>query len=287
MRGTTLLDITSFGSSSQPVDLGWASLDEESVLAYLSAVGDRLPIYGKCGLTPPLFGVALALGQILQRTSLPPGAIHSLQEFDTLRPIPVGSGLRTLAYLERQRERGGLRFLTFGISMENPEGQTALGIKTTLLVPDLQGKQQAEGETDSTRRNGSEPAPANEGDLGIVCRGITQAQLVDYSAVSGDRNPLHLDPEFAAKTQFGSIIAHGMLTLAFISEMMTASLGETWLTSGSIRARFKGAAYPGDNLQTWGKTSKSDGTSHSYSVGLSNASTGADLITGTATVTKN
>ena len=267
--------------------MGWASLDEESVLAYLHAVGDELPIYFDTGLAPPICGVALALGQILQQTRLPPGAIHSLQEFDTLMPIAMGSKLRTLAWLERQRERWGLRFLTFGLSMEDQDHRGALGIKTTLLVTDPFAGSAAEQEP----RRLSVPADGGKvtlkGDLGPVSRCISQAQLEEYSEVSGDHNPLHLDPEFAAGTQFGGIIAHGMLTLAFISEMMTASVWSAWLTSGSVRARFKGAAYPGDLLETWGTASKSDDSSNSYSVGLRNSATGDDLIAGTATVRKN
>ena len=134
-KGTTLLDADSFGTPARPLDLGRVSVAEDRVSAYLRAVGDELPIYADTGLAPPLFGVALALGQILRRNALPPGAIHSLQEFDTLRPIPIGSELRTTCCLERQRERGGLRFLTFGVSMDTPDGETALSIKTTLLVP--------------------------------------------------------------------------------------------------------------------------------------------------------
>ena len=287
-RGTALLEIESFGSQSQPVDLGWASLGEESVLEYLHAVGDDLPIYHESGLAPPIFGVALALGLILQRTSLPAGAIHSLQEFDTLRSIEVGGKLRTLAYLERQRERGGLKFLTFGVDMvEERKGLAAMAIKTTLLVPDAQEERREQDRGDPIQRDRGETAQVSGGDLEAVSRSVTQAQLADYSTVSGDKNPLHLDPEFAASTQFGGTIAHGMLTLAFISEMMAGSIGEAWLTSGSMRARFKGAAYPGDNLHTWAKTSKLDDSRQSYSVGLSNSATGEELITGTAAVKKN
>ena len=44
--------------------------------------------------------------------------------------------------------------------------------------------------------------------------------------VSGDHNPLHTDPAFAATTQFGGTIAHGMLVLAYVSELMTAAFGD-------------------------------------------------------------
>ena len=117
-----------------------------------------------------------------------------------------------------------------------------------------------------------------------MSREIGQQQLVDYAAVSGDDNPLHLDEDFAAGTQFGGIIAHGMLTLALVSEMMADSLGEAWLTGGGMRARFKGAAYRGDQVETWGRAGKSESGTQTFSVGLRSNTSGVDLITGTATV---
>lgn len=286
-NGITLPETETFGTPSRPLDLGWANLTEGPVRDYLCAVGDELPIYADSGLAPPLFAVALALGQILRRNALPHGAIHSLQEFDTLRPIPIGIELRTACCLERQRERAGLRFLTFGVNMDAPDGKTALAIKTTLMIPSQPApsaaKQPEEAAPDSRR-------PANrpeDNEMAAVGRAITQRQLNDYAAVSGDDNPLHLDAEFAAGTQFGGIIAHGMLTLAFVSEMLAASLGEQWLAGGSLRARFKGAAYPGDVVETWGRAAKSDGHSQSYAIGLVSRNSGEDLITGTATVKTN
>ena len=281
------MDFNSLGSPSQPTDLGCANMDEESVLAYLGAVGDKLPIYQQVGLAPPLYGVALALGQILQRTGLPPGAIHSLQEFDILQPIVLGSRLRAMACFERQRERGGLRFLTFGATMQDSKGVPVLAMKTTLLVPGDDGDQPSGDGAAPSQADGAEQIPSAVGGLGAVTREITQAQLSEYAKVSGDHNPLHLDAGFAAGTRFGGVIAHGMLTLAFISEMLAASLGVSWLSSGSMRVRFKGAAYLDDQLETWGKETKADEVVQSFTVGIRNSSTGADLVAGTATLRKN
>lgn len=259
------------------------------MLAYLRAVGDHLPVYRQLGLTPPLYVVALGLGQILQRTDLPSGAIHSLQDFDVVEPVPIGGEVGIVSWLDRQRARGGLQFLTFGLSAENESGNAVMGIRTTLLVPESQGQQESarRGAGESAPGTGAKDAGAARGDLPRLSRTITQGQLDKYSEVSGDRNPLHLDSEFAAGTQFGGIIAHGMLTLAFVNEMLAASLGESWLSSGTMRARFKGAAYPGDCLETWGELSRQDGEHKTFNIGIGNSSTGENLITGTATARKN
>ena len=86
-----------------------------------------------------------------------------------------------------------------------------------------------------------------------LTRLVTQEQINAYADASGDYNPLHIDPEFAAKTELGGTVAHGMLILAYLSEFMTENFGENWVNSGSLNARFKGAAYPGDTILVSGK----------------------------------
>ncbi len=40
---------------------------------------------------------------------------------------------------------------------------------------------------------------------------FTQDDFVRFARLSGDDNPIHVDPEFAARTRFGQTVAHGML----------------------------------------------------------------------------
>ena len=92
-----------------------------------------------------------------------------------------------------------------------------------------------------------------ETNLTELRRLVTQEQINAYAEASGDYNPLHIDPEFAVKTELGGTVAHGMLILAYLSEFMTENFGENWINSGSLNARFKGAAYPGDTILVSGK----------------------------------
>ena len=93
-----------------------------------------------------------------------------------------------------------------------------------------------------------------EGDeLPAIEKAITQDQIEEYAAASGDFNPIHVDHEFAATSQFGSTISHGMLVAASISEMMTQAFGEMWSNSGRMKIRFRAPVYPGDRVSTFGK----------------------------------
>ncbi|KZX59221.1 3-hydroxybutyryl-CoA dehydratase [Halioglobus sp. HI00S01] len=53
---------------------------------------------------------------------------------------------------------------------------------------------------------------------------VTELDIQLFAAVSGDVNPLHLDPDFAASTRFGERIAHGMLTASVISAALAMKL---------------------------------------------------------------
>lgn len=81
-----------------------------------------------------------------------------------------------------------------------------------------------------------------------LTRQVTKEAIRLYAEASGDINPIHVDEAFAAKTPFGGIIAHGMMMLAYASEMMGKQFGEKWLSGGVMRIKFKGPARPGDTL---------------------------------------
>lgn len=77
-------------------------------------------------------------------------------------------------------------------------------------------------------------------------REITDSDIKMFSEVSGDRNPVHLDDAFAAKTIFDKRIVHGMLT----ASMFSAVIGEQLPGNGCIylgqSLKFVAPVYPGD-----------------------------------------
>ena len=53
---------------------------------------------------------------------------------------------------------------------------------------------------------------------------ITSREVELFAEATGDRNPVHLDEEVAAKSQFGGRIAHGMLTAGLVSAAIASKL---------------------------------------------------------------
>ena len=116
-----------------------------------------------------------------------------------------------------------------------------------------------------------------------VERRMTQEQLVQYADASGDHNPLHLDEEFARGTPYGRTIAHGMLVLALVSELMTRSFGGAWLRGGRLKTRFRAPVFPGDTVRATGTLKTSDDSSATYEVAVTNQN-GENVITGDTSV---
>ncbi|TET41312.1 MAG: acyl dehydratase [Dehalococcoidia bacterium] len=85
---------------------------------------------------------------------------------------------------------------------------------------------------------------------------ITQENINLYAEASRDFNPIHIDEAFAKKTPLGGTIAHGMLILAYVSQMMSAAFGQSWLAGGKLSVRFKTPARPGDTITVRGRISR-------------------------------
>lgn len=68
----------------------------------------------------------------------------------------------------------------------------------------------------------------------ILERSLSQDDFNLFAVVSGDNNPIHVDPDFSARTRFGRTVSHGMLLYTVL-----------W---GMIRNRYPGARQTGQTL---------------------------------------
>lgn len=89
---------------------------------------------------------------------------------------------------------------------------------------------------------------------------ITQSLIDEYAAISGDFNPVHVDPAFAAATTFGQTIAHGCIPMEPIFRLALAHSGLALMPQGSrMKLRYLRPSHPGDTIGIVVKASRAGG----------------------------
>ncbi|HIQ04806.1 MAG TPA: dehydratase [Anaerolineae bacterium] len=82
-------------------------------------------------------------------------------------------------------------------------------------------------------------------------RTITETDIVNFAALSGDWNQLHTDAEYAKSTMFGQRIAHGLLVLSIASGLAVrlGFMDETVLAFMGLEWRFRRPVMIGDTIR--------------------------------------
>jgi len=81
---------------------------------------------------------------------------------------------------------------------------------------------------------------------------ISEILVDNFSKITGDSNPLHMDPLFASKTSFGKRIAHGMLLASFFSRLVGMNLPGKNGVYFSQSLNFRKPCYFGDTVKIIG-----------------------------------
>lgn len=88
----------------------------------------------------------------------------------------------------------------------------------------------------------------NIGDTAEFVKSVTEYDVYSFAGITGDFNPAHINSVFASESSFGKIIAHGILSVGFISNV----LGTQLPGPGSIYIRqvcdFKKPVFIGDTI---------------------------------------
>lgn len=96
------------------------------------------------------------------------------------------------------------------------------------------------------------PTPSPGETLPVLARTVDQATIDAYARASGDFNPIHVDPAFAAKGPFGRTIAHGLMTLAYVAEMLNGWSRGAFDAAGAVDIAFVGPVFAGDRVEVNG-----------------------------------
>jgi len=77
---------------------------------------------------------------------------------------------------------------------------------------------------------------------------ITDADIKSFSGISGDKNPIHMNEEYANKSRFKSRIAHGLMSASYFSALFGTKLPGEGAIYVSQSLQFKRAVYLGDTV---------------------------------------
>lgn len=77
---------------------------------------------------------------------------------------------------------------------------------------------------------------------------ITDADIKDFSGISGDKNPVHMDDVYAKESRFERRIAHGMLSSSFFSALFGTQLPGRGCVYVSQNLKFRKPVYIGDTV---------------------------------------
>jgi 3-hydroxybutyryl-CoA dehydratase len=86
------------------------------------------------------------------------------------------------------------------------------------------------------------------GEVAEFTKVFTEEDVFLFAGISGDRNPIHVDRDFAAKSRFKERIAHGLLTAGTISAAIGMKLPGPGCLYLSQTLEFKAPVFIGDEI---------------------------------------
>ena len=191
--------------------------------------------------------------------------VHAEQAVELHRPLPVAGTVRTTSTVTGIYDKGsGALVVTENVAVDAATGEPLATTRSSAFI---------RGEGGFGGERGSDPAwerPAREPDHQVTYQ-TRPEQALTYR-LSGDRNPLHVDPKFAARGGFERPILHGLCTYGVTGRALLHALCDSDPARfRSMSGRFSRPVWPGESLtiSVWRQdgsdtalfqTTKADGT---------------------------
>lgn len=239
------------GMTTDPAPVSW---DSKDVLLYACGVGAKpgtdldflyegrgpkvLPTFA---VIPGMLGMGALLGSGIDIN--PMMILHGEQSIELHRAIPSDAKAQVTGRISEVWDKGKAAVLGCEGVVEDDDGPL-FTTKATLFVRGAGG---FGGERGPSAEDDRPPERAPD----AVVEDHTRPEQAAIYRLSGDRNPLHIDPGFATAAGFDGPFLHGLCTYGFVGRALLHVLcdGDPARFRG-FDARFADRVYPGDTIVT-------------------------------------
>ena len=233
------------------------TITPELLRVYEAGTEDRNPWYA--GASP--FGGALAPALLFHSEVyrnlawyLPNliGNLHAKQEWELFQPMMVGDRVHTRStvverYVKRNRE-----YVVNEVVIAGGDGRWLQRSRThqSFLIEEGRSGFVVDKEREK-RSDRTFVVGEGAGDpLSPTEKTITHAMCI---AFSGPHRSYHTDQEMARALGFPDIVVQGMMSVCFVSELMTNNFGAGWFCGGKLNVSLVNVVWPNDRLAVSGK----------------------------------
>jgi acyl dehydratase len=237
------------GHTLDPLSWEW---DDRDVMLYALGIGARLPedlpfVYERYGprvAAPfPLAATTLALFPLIDALGIElPVLLHASQAIE-LHRVPAATGRATVTRrITGVWDKGRAAIVDCEDAIEDEGGRLA----TARSAWWVEGAGGFGGER-SAPRGAVACAPDDRApDVRVVV--ATTAEQAALHRLSGDRNPVHIDPELARTAGQPRPFLHGLCTLGALGFALSKAAAREGLRLASLSGRFTRPVFPGDEL---------------------------------------
>jgi acyl dehydratase len=194
-----------------------------------------LPAFGVI----PVFGALVGLGAVPGMEFNFAMLLHGEQDLEIHQPIPPEAKVTSSGCVKEIWDKGKAALVVLEVVTKDESGAPLFTNRFSLF---LRGEGGFGGEPGPKAGN---KAPDREPDGVIEVPSMPQQALI--YRLSGDKNPLHADPEFAKMGGFDTPITHGLCSYGVVCKAIVDNvLGGDTTKVARWQARFAGVAYPGE-----------------------------------------
>jgi len=198
----------------------------------------------------PAFSVMMSIGQVLEFN--PAMVLHGEQRIELRAPIPGSGTLTTQGKIGAIYDKGSGAVVVVESETKDAGGSVIFANTGSIFVRGAGGFGGERGPSASSKNVPPERAPDHTVEY------KTSTDQAALYRLSGDRNPLHIDPDFAKLGGFDRPILHGLCTFGHVGRaVLHACCGGDPSRFKDFEVRFSGVVYPGETIvtQIWQESS--------------------------------